>query len=141
VAATTLIAAAYADAAAADDALERVRALPGVDDAAVVLRNDEGAVELRQGRQPAVGETVVAGGTIGLVVGFVLGGPIAGALAGMAGGGGWGARDTGIPDERMRRFGRELDRGRAAVFALVEDADEVARSLEPYEGELAVTEL
>ncbi|HSP70822.1 MAG TPA: DUF1269 domain-containing protein [Gaiellaceae bacterium] len=139
--ASTLIAAAYADVEAAADALERVRGLEGVEDAAVVLKDAARGVELRQGRQPAVGEAVVAGGTIGLVVGFALGGPIGGALVGMAGGGGYGARDTGIPDERMRRFGRELAPGRAAVFALVEDADEAARRLEPYEGELVVAEL
>jgi uncharacterized membrane protein len=139
--ASTVIAAAYADAAAADDALERVRALDGVEDAAVVIRNERGEVELRQGRQPAIGETVVAGGTIGLVVGFLLGGPILGAVAGLAGGGAFGARDRGIPDERMRSFGRELDRGRAAVFALVDDPGAAAERLEPYEGELVVSEL
>jgi len=139
--ASIVIAAAYADVAAADDALERVRALDGVEDAAVVVRTLEGAVELRQGRQPAIGETIVAGGTIGLVVGFLLGGPVIGAVAGLAGGGVFGARDRGLPDEQMRRFGRELAPGRAAVFAIVDDAHSVSERLAPYEGELVVSEL
>jgi len=139
-AARTVIAAAYADGAAADAALERVRGAHGVEDVAVVVREAGGGVELRQGRQPAVGETLVAGGTLGLVVGFVLGGPIGGAVAGMAAGGGWGARDRGIDDERMRAFGRGLTPGRAAVFALVEEPDEATRRLEPYE-ELLVSPL
>src|SRR3954469_20496914 len=132
-AARTVIAAAYADATAADAALERVRGAHGVEDLAVVVREAGGGAELRQGRQPAVGETVVAGGTIGLVVGFVLGGPIGGAVAGMVVGGGWGSRDGGIDDDRMRAFGRGLTPGRAAVFVLVDDGDEPSRRLEPYE--------
>jgi len=139
-AARTVIAAAYADAAAADAALERVRGAHGVEDAAVVVRKAGGGVELRQGRQPAVGETVVGGGTIGLVVGFVLGGPIGGAVAGMVVGGGWGSRDSGIDDDRMREFGRGLTPGRAAVFALVDDAEAPSLRLEPYE-ELLVSPL
>lgn len=140
-AASTLIAAAYPDADRADEALERIRHLDAVKDAAVVLRGADGGVELRQARQPAVGEALVAGGTIGFLVGLALGGPIGGAVAGLAGGAAAGARDRGIPDERMRRFGRELRPGCAAVFALVEDVGRVQALLEPYEGELAVSEL
>jgi uncharacterized membrane protein len=136
---SSIVAAAYADAGDADAALKRVLAAGPVEDAAVVVRGPDGRLELRQARQTAVGEGVVGGGTIGLVLGLVFGGPIAGAVAGVAGGGAWAARDTGIPDERMRRFGRALAPGRAAVFVLVEDAGAARRALAPYEGELAVS--
>lgn len=140
-AASTLIAAAYPDADTAGAALERIRRLDAVEDAAVVVRGADGRVELRQARQPAVGEAIVAGGTIGFLVGLALGGPIGGAVVGLAGGGAFGARDRGIPDVRMRSFGAELGAGRAAVFALVADVGSVQALLEPYEGELAVSEL
>ncbi len=140
--ASTVIAAAYADVEQADSALERVRGLAGVEDAAVVTKNLDGGVDLHQGRQAAVGEAVVAGGTIGLLVGLLVGGPIGGAVVGLAGGGGIGAvRDVGIPDERLLRFGRELGPGRAAVLVLAAEADAVRERLEPYEGELVVSAL
>ena len=142
--AATVIAAAYADVGEAEAALERVRRLRGVEDAAVVARDAEGRVELRQTRQPAVGEGVVAGGTIGLVAGFVFGGPVLGALVGLAGGGGLAVRDRGVPDERMRSFGDALEPGRAAVFALAADGTAVERvrlALAPWRGELLLADL
>lgn len=135
----SVVAAAYSDLPSADAALARVVAA-GVADAAVVARQADGGVELRQARQPAVGEGAVAGGTIGFVVGLVFGGPVGGALAGLAGGGAWAARDRGIPDERLRSFGRSLEPGQAAVLALVDDAEEAERRLAPY-GDVVVSPL
>lgn len=136
----SLVAAAYADAALADAALARALEGGGVEDAAVVSRAEDGSVALRQALLPAVGDGVVGGGTIGFVVGLVLGGPILGAVAGVAAGGGWAAWDRGIPDERMKEFGRGLRPGAAAVFALVDDVEEAERRLAPYE-DVAVSSL
>jgi uncharacterized membrane protein len=88
-------------------------------DAAVVTRLESGRVELHQTHQVAAGEGVVAGGTVGFVAGMLLGGPIGGALLGMLGGGIWGARDTGVPDERLRELGESLAPGGALLCALV----------------------
>jgi uncharacterized membrane protein len=109
-----------------------------VRDAVVVLRAEDGRVELQQTHQVAAGEGVVAGGTVGFVAGMLLGGPVGGALLGMLGGGVWGARDTGVPDARLRELGDALAPGGALVCALVkaDDAAAAREALAPY-GEVA----
>jgi uncharacterized membrane protein len=107
-------------------------------DAAVVTRLEGGRVELHQTGQVAAGEGVVAGGTVGFIAGMLLGGPIGGALLGMLGGGIWGARDTGVPDARLRELGESLAPGEALFCALVpaEDAAAARDALSAY-GEVA----
>ena len=103
-------------------------------DAAVVTKSEHGRVDLRQTHQVAAGEGVVAGGTIGFVVGMLLGGPVGGALLGMLGGGVWGARDTGVPDTRLRELGDSLAPGGALLCVLVQadGAAAVREELVPY---------
>jgi uncharacterized membrane protein len=113
---------------AAEDALAAVDRLVAergatVHDAAVVVRTITGHIELVQSRQYAAGEGIVAGGAVGLVAGMLLGLPIVGALLGFAGGAGFGLRDTGLPDKRLRRLGAELERGHALLCVLVDDGD------------------
>jgi uncharacterized membrane protein len=107
-------------------------------DAAVVTRLESGRVELHQTHQVAAGEGVVAGGSVGFVAGMLLGGPVGGALLGMLGGGIWGARDTGVPDDRLRELGESLAPGRALLCVLlkVDDAAAARDALAPY-GEVA----
>ena len=124
------------EAERAQDALRRLDA--GIDDVVVVTRLESGRVELHQTNQIAAGEGVVAGGAVGFVAGMLLGGPVGGALLGMLGGGLWGARDTGVPDARLRELGESLAPGRALLCALVEAGDAAAacEQLAPY-GEVA----
>jgi uncharacterized membrane protein len=147
-----LVAVVFDDAATAEQALaslsdladERALALR---DAAVVVRGPDdgggGSVELRQKHALAAGEGAVGGGTIGLLAGLALGVPIAAALVGVAGGAGASFLDRGISDDKMRRVGRELAPGRAAVFALVDHADwpRVRDALAPYGGEVVASEV
>jgi uncharacterized membrane protein len=109
----------------ADAALADVRKLDtkgsGIHDAAVVVRTAGGHIELHQTDQLAAGDGAVAGGAAGLVAGLLLGLPVAGAAVGLLGGGSWGLRDTGIPDERLRQLGRELEPGHAVLCVLVEE--------------------
>ena len=86
-------------------------------DAALVVKDDAGHVELRQSKELAAGESVVSGGSIGLLLGLAIGVPVAAALLGLAGGGGLAMFDRGISDDRMRRFGEELGTGHAALRA------------------------
>ena len=122
----------------ADQALDTLRGLDGIRDAAVVRRLEDGRVELEQTHQVAAGEGVVAGGSVGFVAGMLLGGPVGGALLGMLGGGVWGARDTGVPDDRLRELGESLAQGGALLCALVQadDAAAAREALAPY-GEVA----
>jgi uncharacterized membrane protein len=119
-----LVVVSCASQADAERALDAIRELDAqIIDAAVVTRSDDGRVELGQTHQVAAGEGVVAGGTVGFVAGMLLGGPIGGALLGMLGGGVWGARDTGVPDSRLRELGESLAPGGALLCALVKGAD------------------
>ncbi|MGO9821040.1 MAG: DUF1269 domain-containing protein [Solirubrobacteraceae bacterium] len=124
----------FEGAAAAEDALMRVRAFDdeqdgSVRDAAVVLRTESGRIELQQTREIATGEAIVGVGTAGLVAGLLLGLPVGGALLGLAGGAIFGLRDTGIPDSRLRKLGEGLQPGQAVLCVLV-DGDALARTRE-----------
>jgi uncharacterized membrane protein len=144
--APSFIAVPFGDAAAAEEALSFVRDLDEsvkVRDAAVVVRTDEGRIELQQTRELAAGEGLVAGGAVGLVAGVLLGLPVGGALLGLLGGAGFGLRDTGIPDPRLRRLGQDLEPGHAVLCVLVDDdgipraRTALARYGEPFTVELA----
>lgn len=113
-----LLLVAFGDATAADEALASVH---DVRDAAVVVRTDAGRIELQQTREIAPGEGIVGGGAIGLLAGLVLGLPVGGALLGLLGGAGFGLRDTGIPNRRLRQLGEELQPGQAVLCVLVDD--------------------
>ena len=108
------------DALAAVRELERVKG-SGIHDAAIVVRTPAGHLELHQTSELAAGEGAVAGGSAGLIAGLLLGGPVAGALLGILGGGGWGLRDTGIPNDRLRQLGSDLEPGHAVLCVLVDD--------------------
>jgi uncharacterized membrane protein len=140
--ASTFLAVHCATPAGAEEALSAVHGLgKAIEDAAVVIRTADGRVELRQTREVAAGEGIVAGGTAGMVAGLLLGGPIGGALLGMLGGGIYGAIDTGIPNERMQELGKKLSPGSALLCALVRsDAADRARELLAGYGEVAEAE-
>jgi uncharacterized membrane protein len=110
------------------------------EDVAIVVKGADGRIEVRQARQLSVGEGLVGGGTFGLLVGLALALPVGGALLGVAAGGAVGARDTGLPDERVAKLGERLDAGHAALVTLVPDGqvgvlEELARR---YGGEAVV---
>jgi uncharacterized membrane protein len=148
---TRLLAVAYGDTATADRALDALLTLAGehglaLEDAAVVVRSRDGgasSVEIRQAKGLAVGEGVVGGGTLGLLAGLAVSIPIAGALLGAVAGIGLSAVDRGIDDDELRRIGRTLDGGGAALLALVGDVDwsRLRDCLEPYGGALIASEV
>ena len=107
-------------ALASVEQLERVKG-SGIHDVAIVVRTQAGHLELQQTSELAAGEGAVAGGSAGLIAGLLLGGPVAGALLGILGGGGWGLRDTGIPNDRLRQLGSDLAPGHAVLCVLVDD--------------------
>ena len=122
--ATTFVAVTFPTADAAEDALRDVRErdVP-VRDAAVVVRTEAGRIELQQSHELAAGEAFIGGGSVGLVAGVLLGLPLGGALLGLAGGLAYGLRDRGLPDDRMRKLGEDLQPGHAVLCVLVDDKD------------------
>jgi uncharacterized membrane protein len=136
---TRLVVVSCSSPAAADEALSRLGALEVAErDAVVVSRTENGRIELKQSHQVAPGEGVVAGGTVGFIAGMLLGGPVGGALLGMLGGGVFGARDTGVPDARLRELGESLRPGGALLCVLVApEAMAVVREALAAYGEVA----
>jgi uncharacterized membrane protein len=134
---TQLACIVFGSLARAQEALAAADDLDPVD-AVIVMREPDGRLGLRQTRQRSFGESAVAGGTVGLLTGLFLGAPVGVAVAGLAAGAGFGARDTGIADDRLRAVGRrELDSDEALLCVLVDDSDAAALAacLEPYGGE------
>jgi uncharacterized membrane protein len=146
-----LLAVAFGDAATAEQALDALTTLAGeqaltLEDAAVVVRSRDGGssgVEIRQAHGLAAGEGLVGGGTLGLLAGLAIAIPVAGAALGAAAGVGMSAIDRGIDDDELRRIGRTLEEGGAALLALVHRVDwaRVRDALAPYGGELIASDV
>lgn len=112
-----------------------------IEDAAMVLKDVDGKIRLRQTRDVMPGQGAASGGWIGALVG-IIGGPLGvlagGALGAAAGGLFAKLRDVGIDDEHMKEMGEQLDRDTAALFVLLNDYDvtAVAVELRRFDGEL-----
>ena len=89
-----------------------------LDDLVIVERKDDGDVKLHQPSLAGLGAASGAlwGGLIGLIFFVPLFGMAIGAAAGAAGG---ALSDTGVDDDFMKRLGRELQPGKAAMIVLV----------------------
>jgi uncharacterized membrane protein len=112
-----------------------------IEDAAMVTKEDDGKIRLRQTRDVMPGQGAASGGWVGALVG-IIGGPLGmlagGALGAAAGGLFAKLRDVGIDDDQMKEMGEQLDRGSAALFVLLNDYDvtAVAMELRRFDGEL-----
>jgi uncharacterized membrane protein len=128
------------------DALDELecRDVVRLDDAAIVVRQDRGRVELHQRRQVSIGEGLITGGVLGVLVGLLAGFPIAFPVAGMGLGVAAGLfLDSGIADGRLRKLGAELEPGAAALCLLVDDANWplVRKRVTEHGGEIVAAEL
>ena len=145
---STLIAVAFPKP---DDA-ERVRAqlldlqqahLIDLEDAAVVIKRNDGRVSLRQLHNLAA-RGAASGGIWGLLLGALFAAPLLGAAVGAASGALGGAlSDIGVDDDFMREIGRNLEKDSSALFILVRRAtpDRVLQELESVEGTVVQTSL
>lgn len=112
-----------------------------IEDAAMVFKDDDAKIRLRQTRDVMPGQGAASGGWVGALVG-IIGGPLGvlagGALGAAAGGLFAKLRDVGIDDDHMREMGEQLDRGSAALFVLLNEYDvtAVAMELRRFDGEL-----
>jgi uncharacterized membrane protein len=114
-----------------------------LEDAVVVTRDEDGKVKLHQVRRPAA--TGAAGGALwGGVIGLVFLAPLIGIAIGAAAGGAAGAlTDVGIDDRFMKKLGRSLMPGGAALILLVRKMtpDKVLPDFQRYGGEVIQTSL
>jgi uncharacterized membrane protein len=137
-----MIVVAFQDRYKADEVLSTLKQLDveaAVDlkSAAVIVREIDGRVRIRETRdfdakQGAIGGAV-AGGLLGLLGGGLLRGAILGAAGGALAGKGI---DMGLNDEYLKSIGESLGSGSSAIVALVafERVDEAMAELDKFEG-------
>ncbi len=137
-----LIVAAFQDEKAADDALKQLKSarrekLIGIQDAAVIRRDEKNKLHIKETADPGGGRGAAAGGAIGAIIGLI-GGPAGVVVGGAAGAlvGGVTAKviDSGIPDDRLKQIGEGLKPGTSAIVAIIEH-----RWVEEVQNQLAET--
>lgn len=93
-------------------------------DAAIIDKDDNGKIRLRQSKDINAGEGATSGGLYGSLIGLI-GGPVgflAGGALGAAVGGLWGKlRDIGIDDDHMKEMGERINPGENLLFLLLDD--------------------
>jgi uncharacterized membrane protein len=142
-----LIVVGFKDEFKADEVMNELRRLQSeylvdLEDAAVVVRNQEGKVKIKQA-QELVATGAISGGYWGLLLGIIFFNPLF-ALAGAAAGALSGAlSDIGINDDFMRDLGSTLEPGSSAIFVLVKKStpDRVLADLSKFEGKVLRTSL
>jgi uncharacterized membrane protein len=94
-----------------------------LDDLALVTKDEEGKVQIRQTKDVTTGKGAKRGTLVGALVGLAAP-PILGAAAVGAGIGAlWGKfRDRGVDDDLMKRVGNMIAEGQAVVFAMGDNA-------------------
>ncbi len=114
-----------------------------VDDAAVVVKNAEGKIEIKNEVDTGVKWGAVGGGLLGLLLASVFF-PVAGIVIGAAGGAAVGAlTDKGIQKSFVKEVAESLQPGNSALFVIGRDADPnaVLAVLRNYEGKVFHTSL
>ena len=142
-----LIVVGFKDEFKADEVMNELRKLQSqylvdLEDAAVVVRNQEGKVKIKQA-QELVAAGAVSGSYWGVLLSVIFFNPIF-ALVGAAAGALSGAlSDIGIDDNFMRDLGSTIEPGTSAIFVLVRKStpDRVLEDLSKFEGKVLRTSL
>lgn len=117
-----------------------------LEDAIVVVRDDDGKVQIRQSVN-LTAEGALRGGLWGSLIGLILGGPLGMLLAGgttAAMGAITGSVDDyGIDDNFIKEVGHQLKPGSSALFILLRQLveDKVLDALQGIEGQIIKTSL
>ena len=142
-----LIVVGFKDEFKADEVMSELRRLQSeylvdLEDAAVVVRNQEGKVKIKQA-QELVAAGAVSGSYWGVLLSVLFFNPIF-ALVGAAAGALSGAlTDIGIDDNFMRDLGSTIEPGTSAIFVLIRKStpDRVLANLSKFEGKVLRTSL
>ncbi len=135
-----LIVASFADAATAQTALDALRrlkksGLAGIEDAAVVRKDDDGKTRV----QNSIDEATIGGAAIGAFLGaiFLVFFPLVGLVGGAVGGALVGhSLGQHIDKEFVEDVSKQLDSGQSALFVLLnsDHVEAVVAALRPIEG-------
>lgn len=125
-----LIAIAYSDRATVERARENLRqgvadGVIEVEDAVVMIRDEDGTLTVLQGGT-GVGGAAASGGLAGGLIGYVLMAPLFGIAAGaLAGGAIWKSMfgDAGVAEGFVKELSENLEPGRAALIFLATEVD------------------
>lgn len=145
---SSLIAVGFKDEFTADSVILELQKLQrehliDLEDAAVVIRNKEGKVKIKQ-TQELTATGALSGGFWGLLFGFIFFNPLLGwAVGALAGAVSGALTDIGIDDNFIRDVGSTITPGTSAIFVLVRQAtaDKVLEDLSKFEGTVLKTSL
>ena len=110
-----------------------------LDDTAVVVKGEDGTVEVDNEVDRGIKIGAVGGGLLGLLIGFLVGGPLVSlALGAVAGALGGDLANLGIDQRFINDVTEDLAPGSSALFLMARDADPEATAavLEPFEGKI-----
>jgi uncharacterized membrane protein len=107
--------------------------LIGLQDAAVIVRNKEGKVKVKQ-EVNIMGAGALGGAFWGLLVGFIFFVPIFGLVIGTAAGAIAGKLTKGMDEQFIKEVGNTIQPGNSALFLLVKEStpDKVMDELKKY---------
>jgi len=114
-----------------------------LDDSAVVVKDEDGKVHVKDEMDRGVKIGAVGGGLLGLLLASVFF-PIGGLIIGAVGGALVGkAFDTGIDKKFLKEVEEEMQPGTSAIFVIVHDSnvEVAAAALRPYKGKVLQTTL
>jgi uncharacterized membrane protein len=114
-----------------------------LDDAAVVVRDEEGKLHVHDEMDRGVKVGAIGGGLIGLLIVGIFA-PVAGIIFGAIAGGLIGSSfDLGISKKFIKEVQESLEPGTSAIFFIVKDADPnmALAALKPYKGTVLQTSL
>jgi uncharacterized membrane protein len=142
-----LIVVGFKDEFKADEVLIELRKLQleylvDLEDAAVVVRNQEGKVKIKQA-QELVASGAISGGYWGLLIGIIFFNPILAFFGAAVGALSGALTDIGIDDNFIRDIGSTIEPGTSAIFVLVRKStpDRVLADLAKFEGKVIRTSL
>jgi uncharacterized membrane protein len=107
-----------------------------LDDSAVVVKDEDGKIHVKDELDRGVKIGAVGGGLLGLLIGGIFF-PVAGLLVGALAGGLLGSTvDLGVQKKFVKQVEEELKPGTSAIFFIVREAnpDVAIAALKPYKG-------